>query len=118
MMPNPKKVRQTRRMENSQLQRAWIIYRNLALLVGVALAILTFIALPYEYPLGHGKTALTTAAWTAHGWIFPLYLLATLNLSGKLKWPLRKTLLVMIAGTVPLMSFVAERRIAKEITSN
>jgi len=26
-----------------------------------------------------------------------------------------KTLLIMIAGTVPLMSFVAERRIAKEI---
>ena len=102
-------------MENSQLKRAWTIYRNLALLVGVALAVLTFIALPYEYPLGHGKTALTTAAWTAHGWIFPVYLLATLNLSGKLKWSVGKTLLIMFAGTVPLMSFVAERRIAKEV---
>ena len=103
-------------MENSQLQRAWTIYRNLALLVGVALAVLTFIALPYEYLLGHGKTALTTAAWTAHGWIFPIYLLATLNLAGKLKWPVGKTLLIMLAGTVPLMSFVAERRISKEVS--
>jgi len=116
-MPSWNKVGQTRAMDNSQLQRAWTIYRNLALLVGVALAVLTFVALPYEYLLGHGKTALTTAAWTAHGWLFPIYLLATLNLAGKLKWPVGKTLLVMIAGTVPLMSFVAERRIAKEIAS-
>lgn len=102
-------------MDNTQLKRAWTIYRNLALLVGVALAVLTFVALPYEYILGHGKTALTTAAWTAHGWIFPIYLLATLNLSGKLKWSVGKTLVIMIAGTVPLMSFVAERRIASEV---
>ena len=102
-------------MDNTQLKRAWTIYRNLALLVGVALAVLTFVALPYEYILGHGKTVLTTAAWTAHGWIFPIYLLATLNLSGKLKWSVGKTLVIMIAGTVPLMSFVAERRIASEV---
>jgi integral membrane protein len=102
-------------MENSQLQRAWTIYRNLALIVGIALAVLSFVALPYRYILGNEKNAWTVGAWTAHGWIFPIYLLATLNLSGKLKWPVVKTLLVMIAGTVPLMSFIAERRIAKEI---
>lgn len=102
-------------MENSHLQRAWTVYRNLALVVGVALAVLSFVALPYRFILGNEKNVWTVGAWTAHGWIFPIYLLATLNLAGKLKWSVGKTLLIMIAGTVPLMSFVAERRIAKEI---
>lgn len=109
------KVRKDRVVTSARLKTAWLIYRNLAWIVGVALAALTFIALPYVYLLGNGKNVWTVAAWTAHGWIFPIYLLATLNLSSKLRWSVGKTLLVMVAGTVPLMSFVAEHRIAGEV---
>ena len=111
------KVRKDSDVTTAQLQKAWLIYRNLAWIVGVALAALTFIALPYVYLFGNGKNVWTVAAWTAHGWIFPFYLLATLNLSSKLRWSVGKTLLVMLAGTVPLMSFVTERRIAREISA-
>ena len=111
------KVRKDSFVSTAQLQRAWVIYRNLAWVVGAALTALTFIALPYVYILDNEKNAWTIAAWTAHGWIFPIYLLATLNLSSKLRWSLGKTLLVMLAGTVPLMSFVAERRVAHELAA-
>ena len=97
--------------------RAWTFYRWMAFIVGVALAALTFLALPYQYILGHGKTAFTVAAWTAHGWLFPIYLLATLLLSTRLRWSVSKTLVIMLAGTIPLMSFVAERRVAREVTT-
>ncbi len=101
--------------QSKSLNSAWTFFKYMAFIVGVALAVLTFIALPYEYLLGHGKTALTTAAWTAHGWLFPIYLIATFNLSIKLKWPIGKMLVIMLAGTVPLMSFVAERKVSKEV---
>ncbi len=101
--------------ETKSINGAWTFFKYMAFIVGIALAVLTFVALPYEYLLGHGKTALTTAAWTAHGWLFPIYLIATFNLSLKLKWSTGKTLLIMVAGTVPLMSFVAERKVAQEI---
>lgn len=53
--------------------------------------------------------------WMAHGYLYMVYLVATFNLSIKRRWTLGKMLLIMLAGTVPLMSFVAEARLAKEI---
>lgn len=52
--------------------------------------------------------------WMAHGYLYMIYLVATFNLSLKRNWNLFKMLLVMLAGTVPLMSFIAEARLAKE----
>lgn len=97
------------------LEKAWKFYRVMALVVGTALAVLTFVALPYEYVLGYGKNMWTSFAWMAHGYLFMVYVAASFILAGKLKWSLIKTGLVMIAGTVPLMSFVVERKIAREI---
>ncbi|MEI6404873.1 MAG: DUF3817 domain-containing protein [Actinomycetes bacterium] len=95
----------------------WNFYRTMAFVVGTTFAVLFFIALPYEYILDHGKTTLTIVAWTAHGWLFPIYLIATFLLSQKLRWSLPKTLLIMVAGTIPLMSFVAERKVGQELTA-
>ena len=97
------------------LEGSWKFFRTMAFVVGAALAILTFVALPWEYILGHGKSAATTAAWTAHGWLFPVYLIATFLLSQKLRWSIGKTALIMIAGTVPLASFFAEAKVRKEV---
>jgi integral membrane protein len=36
-------------------------------------------------------------------------------LSTKLKWSFGKTILIMLAGTIPLMSFFTERKVAKEV---
>ena len=104
-------------MTQTQTPRsAWLFYKYMALIVGTALALLTFVALPYEYwPLHNGKNSFTSFAWTAHGWTFMVYLIATFNLSIKRNWGIGRMLLIMVAGTVPLMSFVTERKLAKEI---
>lgn len=99
------------------LEKSWKFFRLMAFIVGTALAVLTFVALPYEYLLGYGKNTWTSLAWMAHGYLFMVYVSASFVLAGKLKWPLVKTALVMIAGTVPLMSFVVERKIAKEVAA-
>jgi integral membrane protein len=40
-----------------------------------------------------------------------VYLAATFDLSRRADWPLKRMLLVMLAGTVPFVSFYAERRV-------
>lgn len=97
------------------LKKAWDIYRGLALLVGTVLAVLVFVAMPYRYLIAQEEIALYSIAWMIHGYIFPLYVIAAFVLSLKLSWPVGKTLLVMLAGTIPLMSFFAERKLAKEV---
>jgi len=50
--------------------------------------------------------------------LFPVYVVATFMLSTKLKWSFVKTILIMLAGTIPFMSFLTERRVAKEVSQS
>jgi integral membrane protein len=49
--------------------------------------------------------------WTAHGYLYMVYLVTAFMLAVRARWSVVKTLLVMAAGTIPMMSFVAERRV-------
>lgn len=100
---------------SSDVLGTWKFFRAMALLVGTVLAVLVFVAMPYRYLILGQETTWYFYAWQAHGFIFPVYVVSAFLLSQKLKWPYLKIALVMLAGTVPLMSFVIERRIAKEI---
>lgn len=97
------------------VKKSWELYRLLAFVVGTVLAVLTFVAMPYRYLIAKEEIAGYAIAWMIHGYVFPLYVIATFLLSLKLQWPVGKTLLVMAAGTVPLMSFFAERKIRDEV---
>jgi integral membrane protein len=44
-----------------------------------------------------------------------VYIAATFMLSTKLKWSFGKTILIMLAGTIPFMSFITERRVSQEV---
>jgi len=68
--------------------------------------------------LENPEPAFYAAAWTAHGYLFPVYVVATFMLSTKLKWSFGKTILIMLAGTIPFMSFLTERRVAKEVSQS
>jgi integral membrane protein len=101
----------------STIGNLWRFYRTMAFLVGGVLAVLVFVAAPYRHlVLGH-ETAWYQYAWMAHGYLFPVYVIATFLLGQALRWPIGKILLVMVAGTVPLMSFVAERKVKREVLS-
>jgi integral membrane protein len=52
--------------------------------------------------------------WTAHGWLYMVYLVTAFWLGYQRRWSAVKTILVLLAGTVPLMSFVAERRVVHD----
>ena len=99
---------------NDDLKVPFERYRVLAFLTGAALAFLSLVAIPYKYVF-HGEGHWTAYAWQAHGWLFIVYLIVTLDLALKAKWPMLKIAVVALAGTVPFMSFVAEHKIRKEL---
>ena len=88
----------------------------MAIVVGSVLIVLTLFLISVR-GLGNPEPTFYAAAWTAHGYLFPVYVVATFMLSTKLKWSFGKTVLIMLAGTIPFMSFVTERRVANEVKS-
>jgi len=50
-----------------------------------------------------------------HGWVYFVYLLFTANLAVKVRWPIAKTIGVLLAGTVPLLGIIVEQVQTREI---
>ena len=100
---------------NNQLATSWVFYKYMAFIVGIALLSAT-IALILRHTTNPeiADASWYGYLWMAHGYLYMVYLVATFNLSIKRSWKLGKMLLVMLAGTVPLMSFITEARLAKE----
>lgn len=91
---------------------ALLRYRVMAYVTGVVLATSCLVGLSFE-PWAVGETV-RQVLWTAHGYLYIVYVAAAFHLSVKARWRLVKTLLVLLAGTVPFMSFVAERRVTHD----
>ena len=88
-------------------------YRVMAWTTGVLLLLLVFVAMPLKY-LGDDER-LVSVVGVMHGWLYLVYLVTAFTLAYRLRWPLTRTVLVLLAGTVPFMSFVAERRVVREL---
>lgn len=43
-----------------------------------------------------------------HGWVYFTYVLAAFNLAIKVRWPIGKTIGVLLAGTIPLLGIIVE----------
>lgn len=87
-------------------------YRVMAYVVGVLLAVLVLIAVPLKYFAGQPE--LVTVVGFTHGWMFLIYVVVTLQLGWKRRWPLPRTALVLSAGLVPFLSFVVERQVTRD----
>lgn len=85
-------------------------YRVIAWIVGVALVVLVLIGMPLKYFFD--SPTVVAVVGTAHGWLYMIYLALTFDLSRRASFPLKRMLLVMLAGTVPFVSFYAERRVS------
>lgn len=84
-------------------------YRVMAYIVGVLLIVLTFVAMPLKY-LADQPLAVSIVG-PVHGFMYMVYLVAAFDLAVRAKWPVMRTLIVLLAGTVPIMSFIAERKV-------
>ena len=94
-----------------KVQAALGRYRVMAYVVGVMLLLLVAVAMPLKYFADTpGPVAVIG---TAHGFLYAVYLLAAFDLALRARWTALGTLLVLLAGTVPFFSFVAERKVTR-----
>jgi integral membrane protein len=83
-------------------------FRVMAYVVGVLLLVLVFVAMPLKYFAD--QPTMVAVVGPLHGFLYMVYLVTAFDLAVRAKWPFLRTLLVLLAGTVPVMSFVAERK--------
>src|SRR5215475_349194 len=90
------------------MSAALIRFRVMAWIDGVFLLVLVFIAVPLKY-LADSPTMVAIVG-PIHGFLYMIYLVTAFDLAVRARWPFVRTVLVLLAGTIPVMSFVAERK--------
>ena len=91
-------------------------YRVMATVVGVLLIVLILVGVPLKYLAADGtgpqRTGefITTYLGIAHGYLYMIFLVTAFLLSRRARWSMPFTLVTLLCGTVPVLSFWAERR--------
>lgn len=102
------------------MKRLFVSYRVLAFVVGVLLAFCALVAFPLKYFTTEGSSLQqfgedASIMWLFHGWIFMVYVVVAFLLSRRADWTIRFTLLVLVAGLVPLLIFYVERVVVRKV---
>lgn len=87
-------------------------YRIMAYITGVLLLVLVAAMLVKYVGSGNGRYVDVVAPM--HGFVYAVYVVATFDLAVRARWGWLKAVLVLLAGTVPFASFVAERRVVRD----
>lgn len=90
----------------AEVSGALLRFRVMAYVVGCFLLLLTA-GVVLRYGFGHPELSRTVSP--IHGILYLVYLVTVFDLGRRAAWPIRRMVLVMLAGTVPFLSFYAER---------
>ncbi len=87
-------------------------YRVLAYVTGVMLLVLC-LEMILKYLLNVDVRSL---AWVpfAHGWVYVVYLATVVDLWSKMRWGFRRLIAMVLAGVVPVMSFLLEKPVHRD----
>jgi integral membrane protein len=88
-------------------------FRVMAIITGVSLLILVLVIMPVRYIGGNEKPSEYFSPF--HGLMYFLYVLAAFDLVSRMRWGLWRLIRIMLAGCIPFLSFVAERRATREV---
>lgn len=94
--------------------KALLAYRVMANVVGVGL-ILLVASLPYKYLSHPHHDEPTGAIGFVHGMLYIVLLGTIANLGLRRRFPVQWLLTVAVAGTIPFLSFVAERAVTARV---
>lgn len=99
---------------------AWIRYRVMAYVVGVLLVVLICIGMPLRYlasdpNLNELGASINNILGVGHGWLYMILLITAVDLGRRVRWGWKRLLGIALAGTVPFLSFVAERYASKDV---
>ncbi|MEV0680571.1 DUF3817 domain-containing protein [Actinosynnema sp. NPDC050436] len=87
-------------------------FRFMAYVVGVGLLLLV-VAMFVKY-VGD-NSGMMAVVGPVHGFLYAVYLVFTVDLALKARWSLKGSALVLLAGTIPFVSFYAERKVVESV---
>jgi len=87
-------------------------YRVIAYVVGIGLLALT-VATILDW--GFHIPQYAAIIGPLHGFLYMIYLALAVDLALKSRWSIGGSVLVLLAGTIPFLSFVAERQVTKRV---
>ena len=100
-------------MTDDGLAGALLRYRVLAYAVGIGLAILVVVGMPLRYLAG--EPGVVRVVGPIHGFLYIVYLVAAADLVRRARWPVSEMLGIVLAGLVPFLAFVMERRVTARV---
>ena len=86
-------------------------YRVMAYVTGVVLMVLCFVGIPLQVA---GHPAVANDVGVVHGILYIIYLVCAWILSRKLQLATKPTVIMLLAGTIPVMTFIVERWITHQ----
>jgi integral membrane protein len=88
------------------MHAAVLRYRVMAYITGVVLMVLCFVGIPLQVA---GHPAVANDVGVVHGILYIGYVIVAYLLSRLLKLAVGPTVLLLLAGTIPVLTFVVER---------
>lgn len=83
-----------------------LAYRTLAYITGCLIIVLCAVGIPLQVA---GHPQVQQYVGEVHGFLYILYVVVAFTLSATLKLRPSRTVLVMLAGTIPVLTFIVER---------
>jgi len=89
-------------------------FRVMAIVSGIMSLLLWFVYMPVKY-IFHDESLHSKIIWIpmVHGYLYPIYILTAIHFATKARWPIMKMLGLMLAGTLPVASLLAERQVVR-----
>jgi integral membrane protein len=97
------------------IEAALLRYRVMAYIVGAALLVLVLVGVPLQFAAGH--PGVVGVVGPIHGFLYIVYLAVGYDLARRDRWTPGRMLVVALAGFVPFLTFVVERRITRAVQS-
>jgi len=85
----------------------------MAWITGISLLILVFVMMPLRYLGDQERPSEYFSPF--HGLMYFLYVMAAFDLVSRMRWGIGRLALIMLAGCIPFVSFIAEHRVTKDV---
>ncbi len=92
------------------MEAAVLRYRVMAYVTGVVLMVLCFVGIPLQVA---GHPAVANDVGVVHGILYIIYLAFAWLLARRLRLATGPTVIMLLAGTVPVMTFIVERWVTR-----
>ena len=89
------------------MRGAVLRYRVMAYITGVLIIVVIFVGIPLQ--VAANNKFIVNYVGTVHGWLYIVYVIFAYLLARKLRMRTWPTVLLLLAGTIPVLTFVVER---------